>query len=88
MLYRGLKTSGIYKLSAKTLIFIGKLVVSSSVMALVVYQLSADFDVWLAMGLIEQVIQLTICITLGIVSYLSMIILLGIRLADFKVIKE
>ncbi len=88
LLYRGLKTSGIYKLSAKTLIFIGKLVVSSSVMALVVYQLSADFDVWLAMGLIEQVIQLTICITLGIVSYLSMIILLGIRLADFKVIKE
>jgi len=88
LLYRGLKASGVYELSVKTLFFIGKLVLSAAVMALVVYQLSSDFDVWLAMSFLEQVQQLSLCIVFGVVSYLIMIILLGIRLNDFKVIKE
>jgi len=88
LLYRGLKASGVYELSVKTLFFIGKLVLSAAVMALVVYQLSSDFDVWLAMSFLEQVQQLSLCIIFGVVSYLIMIILLGIRLNDFKVIKE
>ncbi|KGJ91816.1 murein biosynthesis integral membrane protein MurJ [Colwellia psychrerythraea] len=88
LLYRGLKAQGVYQLSTKTLTFIGKLVLSASVMALVVYQLSSDFDTWLAMDFFEQVQQLTLCIVAGAASYLVMIILLGIRLSDFKVIKE
>jgi len=88
LLYRGLKASGVYELSAKTLLFIGKLVLSAAVMAVVVYLLSEDFDVWLAMDFLEQVQQLSLCIVLGVVSYLTMIIILGIRLNDFKVIKE
>ncbi len=88
LLYRGLKAQGVYELSVKTLIFIGKIVLSAAVMALVVYQLSADFDVWLVMSFLEQVQQLSLCIGLGVVSYLMMIILLGIRLSDFKVLKE
>jgi len=87
LLYRGLKAQGVYHLSAKTLIFIGKLVFSATVMALVVYQLSSDFDVWLAMSFAEQVQQLIICILLGVVSYLAMILLLGIRLNDFTIDK-
>jgi putative peptidoglycan lipid II flippase len=88
LLYRGLKTKGVYELSTKTRIFIGKLVISASVMALVVYQLSSDFDVWLSMEFFEQVQQLSLCIILGIISYLVMIILLGIRFSDFKVLKD
>ena len=88
LLYRGLKASGVYDLSTKTLFFIGKLMLSAIVMALVVNQLSSDFDVWLAMGFLQQVQQLSLCIGLGVVSYLVMIIILGIRLSDFKVIKE
>jgi len=88
LLYRGLKAQGVYQLSTKTLFFIGKLVLSAAVMALVVDQLSADFDVWLAMSFLEQVQQLSLCIGLGVASYLMMILLLGIRLNDFKVIKE
>ena len=87
LLYRGLKAKGVYELSAKTLIFIGKLVFSAGVMALVVKQLSSDFDVWLAMSFVEQVQQLTVCIILGVVSYLVMIILLGVRLNDFTIDK-
>jgi putative peptidoglycan lipid II flippase len=87
LLYRGLKAKGVYELSTKTLIFIGKLVLSAGVMALVVYQLSSDFEVWLAMSFIDQVQQLIICIILGVISYLVMIILLGIRLNDFTIDK-
>ena len=87
LLYRGLKAQGVYELSANTLIFIGKLVLSASVMALVVYLLSSDFDVWLLMTFFEQVQQLSLCIIAGVTSYLVMIILLGVRFSDFKVVK-
>ncbi|MBU2869341.1 murein biosynthesis integral membrane protein MurJ [Colwellia sp. E2M01] len=86
LLYRGLKAQGVYQLSAPTIIFMAKLIISAGVMALVVDQLSSDFDVWLAMNFFEQVQQLTLCIVAGIGSYLVMIILLGVRLGDFKVL--
>ncbi|KGJ87238.1 integral membrane protein MviN [Colwellia psychrerythraea] len=88
LLYRGLKAKGVYELPTKTLIFIGKLVLSALVMVLVVYQLSSEFEVWLAMNFLKQVEQLTLCILAGVASYLVMIILLGVRLSDFKVIKR
>lgn len=87
LLYRGLKAKGVYELSTKTVIFISKLIFSAGVMALVVYQLSSDFTVWLAMSSIDRVLQLSLCIILGAVSYLVMIILLGIRLNDFTIDK-
>jgi putative peptidoglycan lipid II flippase len=85
LLYRGLKNAGVYHLSKSTKIFIGKLVLSALVMAWVVYQLSNDFDVWLAMSFTEQVQQLIVCIGGGCLSYFVMIALLGVRLGDFKV---
>jgi len=85
LLYHGLKHAGVYHLSSNTKIFIGKLILSALVMALVVYQLSNDFDVWLAMNFTEQVLQLIICIGGGCLSYFMMIVLLGVRLRDFKV---
>ena len=88
MLYRGLKAAGIYHLSSTTKLFIVKLIAAAIVMAAVVYQLSADFDVWLVMGFVEQIIQLIICISLGMLSYFSVVFLLGVRLGDFKVKSE
>ncbi len=85
LLYRGLKVQGVYQLSTNTMIFISKLLLSAMVMAVVVYQLSADFSVWLTMPFTEQVLQLILCISLGGLSYFAMILLLGIRLKDFKV---
>ena len=85
MLYRGLKQAKVYHLSKSTKIFIGKLIFSASVMALVVYQLSSDFDVWLNMSFFEQVSQLVLCISAGCLSYFIMIFVLGVRFKDFKV---
>ena len=85
LLYRGLKQAGVYQISTSTKVYIGKLVFSALVMAMVVYQLSSDFDVWLAMNFSEQILQLILCIGVGGGSYFMMIALLGVRLADFKV---
>lgn len=85
LLYRGLKQEGVYHLSKSTKVFIGKLVLSALVMALVVYQLSSDFDVWLTMNFTEQVLQLIMCIGGGCLTYFIMIALFGVRLGDFKV---
>jgi putative peptidoglycan lipid II flippase len=64
-----------------------KLIISAAVMAIVVYLLSSDFDVWLAMSFVEQIKNLLLCITAGMLTYLLMIIMLGIRFSDIKVIK-
>lgn len=88
LLYRGLKQANVYRLSSQTKIFISKLMLSASVMALVVYQLSPDFDMWLAMKFFEQVTQLIVCISAGCASYFFSTFILGIRLDDFKVKSE
>ena len=88
LLYRGLKAQGVYQLSTKTMLFIAKLMISAAVMAGVVYQLSSDFEVWLQMSFVEQVQQLSLCIALGVASYLLMITVLGVRLNDFTVNKD
>ena len=85
MLYRGLKQAQIYHLSKNTKVFISKLILAAGVMAFVVYQLSDDFDVWLSMSFFEQILQLALCIGAGCLSYFLVIILLGVRLSDFKV---
>lgn len=85
LLYRGLKQAGVYSLSKETKIFIGKLMLSAAVMAMAVYQLSNDFDVWLTMAFTEQILQLILCIGGGCISYFFTIALLGVRLNDFKV---
>jgi putative peptidoglycan lipid II flippase len=85
MLYRGLKQAQVYHLSTKTKVYICKLILAASVMALVVYQLSFDFDTWLSLSFFEQILQLVICISAGCFSYFLVIFLLGIRLNDFKV---
>jgi putative peptidoglycan lipid II flippase len=87
LLYRGLKSAGVYSLPINTIVFMIKLIISAAVMAIVVYLLSSDFDVWLAMSFVEQIKNLLLCITAGMLTYLLMIIMLGIRFSDIKVIK-
>lgn len=85
LLYRGLKQAQIYHLSSHTKVFIGKLMLAASVMALVVYQLSPDFDAWLSMLFFKQILQLAFCIGAGCASYFLVIFLLGVRFSDFTV---
>ena len=85
MLYYGLKKDNVFQLSKSTWWFFLRIVLSALVMALVVYRLSPEFPVWLEMSTAMQIQQLLICITLGMLSYFISIVVLGIRMKDFKV---
>ncbi len=88
LLYQGLKCSGTYSLSRTTKMFIAKVVFSAGVMALVVHQLSPDFDAWLLMSSLERVQKLVLCISLGCLCYFITAFVLGLRLRDFNVKKS
>lgn len=84
-LYQGLSSQNVYKLSPSAKWLIGKIIFSAIVMAIVVYQLSPSFDIWLSFTWIEKISQLIFCIVAGMLSYFISIILCGIRFNDFKV---
>ncbi|GHE79850.1 murein biosynthesis integral membrane protein MurJ [Thalassotalea profundi] len=85
LLYHGLKTNSIFQLSKKTKVFIVKIVLAAGLMAAIVYWLSPEFNVWLQLTVLEQLIKLFYCILAGVVSYFIGLILLGVRFQDFKV---
>lgn len=88
LLYRGLKAQQVYVLSKQTKLYIGKILLSSLVMAAIVFALSPPFDVWLQFSWFEKIYRLTFYISVGALSYFLCVIALGIRLGDFKVQKN
>jgi len=88
LLYQGLKAQNVFKLSRSTLIFMLKIILSAGVMALVVNYLSPSLDLWLDMAFSERVITLVQCITFGMLSYFASILILGIRMQDFKIVSQ
>ncbi len=88
MLYHGLKKDGVFSLTPQAWWFMVRVVIGAGVMAAVVYIVSPDFPVWLAMSFSEQLLKLITCIGFGIISYFISIALLGIRIKDFKVAKQ
>jgi putative peptidoglycan lipid II flippase len=85
MLYHGLKKDKVFQLSKSTWWFFIRLIFSAVVMAIVVYNLSPEFKVWLEMSTSIQIQQLLICISFGMLSYFVSLVVLGIRMKDFKV---
>ncbi|GAA5138710.1 murein biosynthesis integral membrane protein MurJ [Thalassotalea piscium] len=85
LLYHGLKTNNVYQLSKQTKVFIIKIMMSSALMAAIVYWLSPSFNVWLQLTVLEQLIKLIYCIVAGVVTYFISILILGVRFKDFKV---
>jgi putative peptidoglycan lipid II flippase len=58
---------------------------SALIMASVVYYLSPPFELWLDMDFFQQIQTLLLCIIAGAISYFIAIVILGIRVNDFKV---
>jgi len=53
-----------------------------------VYWYSPRFEVWLAMALTDQIIQLIIAIFIGLLSYFGSLLVFGVRVSAFKIIKS
>jgi putative peptidoglycan lipid II flippase len=85
LLYQGLKSADIFRLSSAVKWFILKIFIAALIMAGVVYWSSPAFEFWLLMSFSEQLAQLFISISSGVISYFFCILVMGIRMADFKI---
>jgi len=88
LLYRGLHIAGVYHLTKRTLLFVGRLVIAGGFMvAAILWQLE-EMNVWLTWSLLERVLWLTALIGLGAGVYLVTLLVLGVRLKDLKAATE
>ncbi len=83
LLLKGLTKDGVYKLSLKTILFIGKLIMAALLMGVVIYFLNynffGDFEYWATLPLIYAICALGLLIPAGFMVYLIALILLKVR---------
>ncbi|MDG3088948.1 murein biosynthesis integral membrane protein MurJ [Vibrio hannami] len=84
LLYRGLHTAGVYKISKETLYFVVKLVISGGAMVAVILSQLDDMSQWLAWGTTERIMMLALMIGLGGLTYAVTALLLGVRFRHLK----
>ena len=84
LLYKGLHQQGVYKLERSTLLFIGKITVAVVTMVMVLLQISAPFDTWLAMSFAQRSTTLTGLIAAGGLTFVVTCVILGLRPRHFK----
>ncbi|TLU61506.1 murein biosynthesis integral membrane protein MurJ [Thalassotalea litorea] len=85
LLYRGLKSLGVYQMSKDTVTIIVKMVLATLLMSAALWLLTPDFNAWLHAQILTQILWLTGLIVLGAFVYLLSLLLLGIRLRHFLV---
>lgn len=79
LLYQGLHKQNIYRFTKTTILFFIKVLMAAIVMATITYYFSPSLDQWANMALNQRIYWLSWLIVVAIISYFSMIILLGIR---------
>lgn len=84
LLYQCLHRRGVYRLSSATLLFISKVIVAASVMALLVACTRGSMSEWQHMPFISQVVHLGGLIIFAALLFAMLLFLLGIRPNDFK----
>ncbi|GHG74080.1 putative lipid II flippase MurJ [Alishewanella longhuensis] len=84
LLYRGLKHRGVYQLSRRTMVFLAKFALASILMSVALYYFSPALSVWTGFTLSRQILQLAMLCVGAVVGYFVLLLLLGIRPADFK----
>lgn len=84
LLYRGLKTAGIYQLSRSSFIFIIKFVVASLLMAVGLYWFSPALTVWTEWQLTQKISYMLLLCGGAVVGYFALLLLFGVRLKHFR----
>jgi len=85
LLYRGLKNQAVFSLSGQAWWFMARIIISAGIMGAIIFVISPPFAQWLTMTKAEQLIQLAICIGVGVITYFISLVLIGIRIKDVKV---
>ena len=79
LLYRGLHLAGVYRISRPTIVFFVKAVVSTALMVVVLHYFLPSQSQWLEWHLIDRTEALIGLISMGAMTYLLGLLLLGIR---------
>ncbi|MCL1123058.1 murein biosynthesis integral membrane protein MurJ [Shewanella surugensis] len=79
LLYRGLYRQNVYKIKASTVVFFSKVLLSTGIMALVLYHLDPSQNIWLGWSLHQRGVMLIELIGAGALSYLVSLVILGVR---------
>jgi putative peptidoglycan lipid II flippase len=79
LLYRGLHLAGVYRISQPTIVFFVKAVVSTALMVVVLHYFLPSQSQWLEWHLIDRAKALIGLISMGAITYLLGLLLLGIR---------
>ncbi|AKD38768.1 integral membrane protein MviN [Pasteurella multocida subsp. multocida OH4807] len=79
LLYRGLARADVYHFSQKSAVFLGKVLLSASVMGGLVWYHTPTLLEWHAMSFLSRVHWLLWLIGLAVIAYFGMLILVGIR---------
>lgn len=79
LLYRGLHLAGVYRISLPTVVFFIKAVVSTALMVVVLHYFLPSQSQWLEWHLVDRAKALIGLISMGAVTYLLGLLLLGIR---------
>jgi putative peptidoglycan lipid II flippase len=84
LLWRGLRRAGAYQPQAGWYSFLARLALALLALAIVLRFAMGDEMVWLAMPFGERIFRLTATVAGGIVTYFSILALLGFRLRHFQ----
>ena len=84
LLLRGLRTDGVYRPGNNWPSLLGKVLLACSAMSLLLVFGAPPLTEWLDFGVWHRVRQLVLWVILGAAAYLGILLLLGIRLRDFR----
>lgn len=84
LLYRGLRRDGVVMHGDGWLWLLGRVAFANVVMWLVLAQLQRPVEWWLGTGAIDRVAWLAFSIAAGAMAYFATLLILGMRLADFR----
>jgi len=84
LLWRGLTKAGVFKPSQLWPKFLLRVVLANAVMALTLWLLASDVDVWSQMRVLERVLRCAFGIALGAGVYFAVLYVLGMRYRDLR----
>ncbi|MEP1871669.1 MAG: murein biosynthesis integral membrane protein MurJ [Paraglaciecola sp.] len=83
LLYVTLHKQGVYQASSKTIWLLIKILASSGLMALVIFEVNPEITTWLEFSLLMKVIELTKLVVAGGSVFMISLLLLGVRKRSF-----
>lgn len=84
LLYRGLIRENIYRVASGTWWYFAKLVAAAVSMAMVLWIITPDMKLWYDFSVWQKLFWLFTCIGAGAVTYVTCLLILGVRPRDLK----